>query len=72
MTEWIDIKDHLPTKDWKYKVKTDQDEELYCYFYLDSISWIAFYGLKTCHWWNCRTKEAVYNVTHWKGLKDDR
>lgn len=63
---WIEVSDELPqVKAGRYMVKTSLDEEFVCYFYNDKMQWIAFYGKRPCYWWNAKSHEPVFNVTHW-------
>lgn len=64
---YINVKDRLPdVYSDKFKIETDTGEIFDCYFYADAMAWTAFYGQKTCHWWNCKTLEPVFNVIRWK------
>ncbi len=66
--EWISIKDQMPdVHSGKFKVKTEHDE-FTAYFYKDQMIWIEFYGQKPCHWWDVKTKDPIYNATHWMPL----
>ena len=63
---WIKTDDGIPKcKNGIFKVRLKNGEETRAYFYLDKISWIAFYGQKTSYWWKCPTGEPLFNVTHW-------
>lgn len=66
--EWISIEDRLPeVKAGKFIVRLKNKEEIDAYFYDDSISWIAFYGQKTSHWWKSYgDHQRLDNVTHWR------
>lgn len=65
---WIETKDRIPTVfAGKYRVRKENGEELNAFFYQDRISWIAFYGKKTSHWWDAKgNHERLDNITHWK------
>lgn len=68
---WNDIDKSLPETDLgiKVKVKLNDNRECFAFFYPDKMSWIAFYGEKPAYFWNSKTKEPLFNVTHWKYLK---
>lgn len=64
--DYISVDERLPDKDWKYTVMLSNGNTQKAFFYLDSISWIAFYGQKTSHWWSAEyPNERLDEVTHW-------
>jgi hypothetical protein len=65
--EWIDPSKELPKEEnGIYKVRLDNGNEIKAYYCSDRISWLArFTNDKLSHWWDKRTKEPLYNVTHW-------
>ena len=73
--EWNEIKENysnsLPNrKSCKLKVRLSNKLETFAYFYEDKCQWIGFYGQKPCYFWDCKTKEPLHNVTHWKSLRE--
>lgn len=67
MSEWKHFEDNPPSSfSGIYQVKLDDDSIKKAYFYQDRIQWIAFYGQKPSYWWDYRTKEPLFNVTHWR------
>lgn len=66
--EWINVEEELPkTISGKFTVKLTNGNTLKAFFYLDAMAWIAFYGQKTCHWWDSNYPHGpLYNVTHWE------
>ncbi len=70
---WNKIEDGLPvikSKGAKVKVRLSDQTELFAYFYPDKCQWIENYGKKPSYFWNCSTKEPLFNVTHWRTLKE--
>jgi hypothetical protein len=65
---WKCIKQELPLKDGRFKIKTEREEEIDAFFYLDGMEWIRFYGRQPTHWWNSKTLEPIYDATHWKEI----
>jgi len=65
MENWNSIVERLPDKDGKYLVRSSPGLVFYCYFYVDKMVWIAFYGHIPCHWWNEVTLLPEFHVTHW-------
>jgi hypothetical protein len=69
--EWEDINEKMPKckgRGCKVKVKLSTLTETFAYYYVDMKEWIAKYGKKPCYFWDCHTKEPLFNVTHWKIL----
>jgi hypothetical protein len=64
--EWITVEDRLPDRDGKYQVEDSDGDIFFCYFYLDKMIWISFYGQKPCHWWNTKTLQPEFRVIQWK------
>jgi len=54
----------------KVKVKLSDDAETFAYYYPDQAIWISSYGFKPSYFWDCISKEPLFNVTHWKYLKE--
>jgi len=64
--DWKSV-DTLPNiKSCKVKVKMNDDSETFAYFYLDAAVWVQKYGIKSCHFWDCKTKEQIFDVKEWK------
>jgi hypothetical protein len=57
-------------KSCKVKVKLSDETETFVYYYDDKCSWIVYYGQKPSYFWDCVTKEPLFNVTHWKMLEN--
>lgn len=68
MSEWISVDDNLPdVTSGKFRVRRSNDLEMDAFFYADGISWIEFYGRKSCHWWDAKGQhERIEDVTQWK------
>ncbi len=72
--EWNHIKDSLPqpkSNGMKVKVKLDDGTQKYAYFYKDKALWIEKYGMKPSYFWDCRTKDPIFNVEEWKEIKKE-
>lgn len=70
---WNEIENGLPnidSKGCKVIVKLSDMSETFAYFYPDKASWGAQYGIKPAFFWSCITREPLFNVTHWKKLKE--
>jgi len=73
MTETIDEewKTGIPDTDrCKVKVKLSNGNEKFAYFYADKARINAMIG-ESAHFWHSQTHEPLYNVTHYKMLKND-
>lgn len=68
MEKWHTVEDRIPEViSGKYRVRMKDGSEIDAFFYADKISWIAYYGQKTSHWWNAKgNHERLDNVTHWR------
>jgi hypothetical protein len=68
--EWTKTSQSLPdVKAGKFRVKRQDNIELDAFFYADAMAWIAYYGLKTCHWWNATgNHERLDDVIEWKTI----
>ena len=55
----------------KVKVKLNDLTEKFAYFYPDMMIWISDYGKQPSYFWDCQTKEPLFNVTHWNYLKKE-
>jgi hypothetical protein len=53
----------------KVKVKTSHNE-YFAYYYEDKCQWLEDFRCKPCYFWNCKTKEPIENVTHWKEVRE--
>jgi len=54
----------------KVKVKQENGAERYAYFYRDFGGFIQHYIKKSSYFWDCKTREPLFNVTHFKYLKE--
>jgi len=54
----------------KVKVKQENGDEKYAYFYRDFVGFIQNYIKKSSYFWDCQTQEPLFNVTHFKYLKE--
>lgn len=72
--EWISVETEFPTvTSGKFRVRRSNGVEIDAFYYLDAMSWIAFYGLKTSRWWSANGKnERLDNITHWVPLPAER
>ena len=53
----------------KVKVQLSNGDEIFAYFYADKGQLFGMLGGST-HFWNSETHKPIYNVTHYKMLKD--
>jgi len=64
-------KNHPQGRSEKVRVKLSDDSELSAYYYADKAQGLAQH-IQACnpaYFWNCNTKEPLYNVIAWKYLK---
>ncbi len=54
----------------KVKVKLSNGNNVFAYFYRDKGGFINDYTQDTSYFWDCQTKEPLFNVTHFKYLKE--
>lgn len=54
----------------KVKVKLANGNDVMAYFYRDKGGFINDYTKDTSHFWDCQTEEPLFNVTHFKYLKE--
>lgn len=70
---WHSIEEGNPdVKSGLYLVRMKNGNEKKSIFYHIGISWLSFYGLDRCLWWEdtCEN-QPLLDVTHWKKLKKD-
>lgn len=70
--EWKETDKALPDvpKACKVKAKLSCGGEVFAYFYKDQAIWVEKHGQKRSYFWNSKTHEPLFNVTHWKSLKE--
>ena len=75
--EWIQLdldKIHthpqISSKGCKVKIKSANGEEKFAYYYPDKAIGFSKYGITPSYFWDCKTKDQLFNVTHWKNLKE--
>lgn len=65
---WNCVENRLPDiLSCKVKVKLNNESELMAYFYADKAQWLS---TTPSFFWRCSDKEPLFNVTHWKYLKE--
>lgn len=60
--DWHKIEDGLPqvkSKGTKVRVRLSNQIELFAYFYEDK-----------CKFWDSSSKQLLFNVTHWRAVKE--
>lgn len=70
--KWKNVAEELPKPPrigCKIKVRLSDGRETYAYFYKDKCRWIETHGQKPAYFWECRSKEPLFNVVEWKELK---
>lgn len=71
--EWISVKDRKPKCfATTVNVKIKNGEECKAHFYSDGMSWISFYGQKSTAWWEYKTGNPLYDITHWMPLETSK
>jgi hypothetical protein len=72
--EWMSVEDGIPDIfAGKFKIRKANGNELDAFFCSDKMAWIAFYGQKTCFWWNAKySYEPIHDVTHWRASESYR
>lgn len=68
MEEWIGYEKQQPSCDGKYRVILSDNSIRDAYYYMDHMAWTAFYGQKTCGFWDSKTHEALHDVVSWKDI----
>lgn len=67
---WIPIEDGKRIPEVKsdiFKVRLEDGEEVWAYFYSDQCSHLnRYFNVKNTYWWDKKTKKPLYNVTHWR------
>jgi hypothetical protein len=70
--DWNKVENGLPickSKGCKVWVKLEDNSECFAYFYDDMASFVRNSGIKPSYFWDCRSKEPLYNVKEWKALQ---
>ena len=67
--EWESVKKLPDISCCKLKVKLTDDSEIFTYFYSDKAIWVQKYGIKPSYFWECKSKEPIYNVKEWKMMR---
>ncbi len=71
--EWIDVKEKLPDQYTQgiIKVKRENGDIVNSYFHKDQMLWLTYYSdHKISHFQQHDNLKWLYDVTHWKDLKD--
>lgn len=69
MTEWISVSERLPKGIGDIVMALRENKNITkAYYHQDEVAWVKFYGVKTSIFQDHKTKEFLFDVTHWMPL----